>query len=67
MDICHLKNAELETKHQTYKGRAVLRGAVHKETNDIQAGLLVARDMIRHVRSSARKRKGKVGYGETEA
>ena len=26
MDICHLKNAELETKHQKYKGRAVLRG-----------------------------------------
>ena len=26
MDICHLKNAELEAKHQKYKGRAVLRG-----------------------------------------
>ena len=25
MDICHLKNAELETKHQKYKGRIVLR------------------------------------------
>ena len=25
MDICHLKNAELETKHQKYKGRVVLR------------------------------------------
>ena len=24
MDICHLKNAELEAKHQTYKGRAFL-------------------------------------------
>ena len=24
MDICHLKNAELETKHQKYKGRVVL-------------------------------------------
>ena len=24
MDICHLKNAELETKHQKYKGRIVL-------------------------------------------
>ena len=23
MDICHLKNAELETKHQKYKGRVV--------------------------------------------
>ena len=26
MDICHLKNAELEAKHQKYKGRFVLRG-----------------------------------------
>ena len=26
MDICHFKNAELETKHQKYKGRVVLRG-----------------------------------------
>ena len=26
LDICHLKNAELETKHQKYKGRVVLRG-----------------------------------------
>ena len=24
MDVCHLKNAELETKHQKYKGRVVL-------------------------------------------
>ena len=26
MDICHLKNAELEAKHQKYKGRVVLGG-----------------------------------------
>ena len=26
MDICHWKNAELETEHQKYKGRVVLRG-----------------------------------------
>ena len=25
MDICHLKNAELEAKHQNYKGWVVLR------------------------------------------
>ena len=31
MDICHLKNAELETKHQKYKGRVVLRGDVVKD------------------------------------
>ena len=28
MDICHLKNAELETKHQKYKGRVVLGGGI---------------------------------------
>ena len=30
MDICHLKNAELEAKHQKYKGRVVLRGDLVK-------------------------------------
>ena len=30
MDICHLKNAELETKHQKYKGRVVFRGDILK-------------------------------------
>ena len=28
MDICHLKTAELEAKHQKYKGRVVLRGTL---------------------------------------
>ena len=31
MDICHLKNAELETKHQKYKGRVVLRSDIVKD------------------------------------
>ena len=31
MDICHLKNAELEPKHQKYKGRVVLRGGIVKD------------------------------------
>ena len=31
MDICHLKNAELEGKHQKYKGRVVLRGDIVKD------------------------------------
>ena len=31
MDICHLKNAELETKHQKYKSRVVLRGDTVKD------------------------------------
>ena len=30
MDICHLKNAELEAKHQKYKGRVILRGDIVK-------------------------------------
>ena len=30
MDICHLKNSELEAKHQKYKGRVVLRGDIVK-------------------------------------
>ena len=31
VDICHLKNAELETKHQKYEGRVVLRGDIVKD------------------------------------
>ena len=31
MDICRLKNAELEAKHQKYKGRVVLRGDIVKD------------------------------------
>ena len=30
MDICHLQNAELEAKHQKYKGRVALRGDIVK-------------------------------------
>ena len=33
MHICHLKNAELEAKHQKYKGRVVLRGDVVKDNS----------------------------------
>ena len=31
MDLCHLKNTELEAKHQKYKGRVVLRGDIAKD------------------------------------
>ena len=31
MDICHLKNTELEAKHQKYKARVVLRGDIVKD------------------------------------
>ena len=33
MDICHLKNAELEAKHQKYNGRVVLRGDIVKDNS----------------------------------
>ena len=33
MDICHLRNAELEAKHQKYKGRVVLRGDIVKDNS----------------------------------
>ena len=31
MDLCHLKNPELETQYQKYEGRAVLRGDTVKD------------------------------------
>ena len=31
MDICHLQNAELEAKHQKYKGRVAFRGNIVKD------------------------------------
>ena len=33
MDICDLKNAGLEAKHQKYKGRVVLRGDIVKDNS----------------------------------
>ena len=39
MDICHLKNAELETEHQKYKGRVVLRGDIVKDDSGSNAVL----------------------------
>ena len=33
MDICHLKNAESEAKHQKYKRRVVLRGDIVKDNS----------------------------------
>ena len=32
MDVCHLKNAELEAKHQKYKFRVVLRGDIERDS-----------------------------------
>ena len=39
MDICHLKNAEMEAKHQKYKGRVVLRGDIVKDNSGSYAVL----------------------------
>ena len=35
--MCHLKNAELEAKHQKYKGRVVLRGDIVKDNSGSSA------------------------------
>ena len=35
MDMCHLKNAELETRHQKCKGRVVLRGDIVKDDSGL--------------------------------
>ena len=37
MQICHLKNADLETKHQKYKGRFVLRSDIVKDDSSSYA------------------------------
>ena len=37
MDTCHLKNAELEAKHQKYKGRVELRDDNVKDGSDSHA------------------------------
>ena len=40
MDTCHLKNAEMETKHQKYKGRVVLRGDIVKDDSGSYAAFI---------------------------
>ena len=37
MDICHVKDAELETKHQKVKGRVVLRSDIVKDDSGSKA------------------------------
>ena len=37
MDICHLKNAELEAKHQKYEGRVLLQGDIVKDDSGAYA------------------------------
>ena len=52
---------------KTSKWSNMVREAVDEETNDLQAWLLVARDLERHVRCVETQRKAKVGYRKTEA
>ena len=40
MDMCHLKHAELEAKHQKYKGRVVLRGDIVKDDSGSYAAFI---------------------------
>ena len=42
MDICHLKNTELEAKHQKYKGRVVLSGDIVKDDSGSSASQMTA-------------------------
>ena len=37
MDICYLKSAEMETKHQKYKGRVVFRRDIVKDVSGVYA------------------------------
>ena len=37
MDLCHLKNSELEPQYQKYKGRVVLRGVIVKDDSGSHA------------------------------
>ena len=43
VDICHLQNAELETTHQTYKGRVVFRGDIVKDDSGSYAVFIETR------------------------
>ena len=42
MDICHLKNSELEPKLQKYKSRIVLRGDIVKDDSGAYASQMTA-------------------------
>ena len=46
MDICHLKNAELDAKHQKYKGRVVLRGDIVKDDSGSSASQTTAAQIM---------------------
>ena len=37
MELCQLKNSELEKKHKKYKGRVVLRGDIVKDYSGFYA------------------------------
>ena len=56
MDICHLKNAELEAKHQKYKGRVVLRGDIVKD--DIRSYAVFTEQRIISISNDSSKSHG---------
>ena len=48
MDICHLKNSELEPQYQKYKGRVVIRGDIVKDdSGSCPAGLSLSSQRVR--------------------
>ena len=48
MDICHLKHAELEAKHQKHKGRVVLRCDIVKDDSGSYAVFALNKDLQHH-------------------
>ena len=57
MDICHLKNAEWETKHHKCKGRVVLRGDIVEDDSGSYA-------VFTEQRSSASRMTEAKGHGD---
>ena len=54
MDIFHLKNAELATKHQKYKGRVVLRGEIVKDDSGSYAVFTEQGSSASHMMTAAK-------------
>ena len=64
MDICHLKNAELEAKHQKYQGRVALRGDIVKDNSGSYAVLSSMEDpIVPHERTCWQDCFGKGNFG----
>ena len=66
MDICHLKNAELEAKHQEYKGRVVLRGDVVKDDSGSYAVFTEQGSSASQIDCRKRRWRSKQGYPDAQ-